>query len=392
MTVKDIVIKALTQINKKEKDIYAPNIIDQVLCVIESTPSLRAEYDQITSRKNLNSRIGKRVRKVLLLQNSGQTQPSATKNLANTYTPLINADNPNFKLGKISLYGQAKYQATARKIFPILVRQAKARQLITYGTLAKEIGMPNPRNMNFPLGCIGDALIILSRIKNKNIPALQLIVVGKSNHVPGTGAAPYTSAKDYSSLSISHKKLYQEQELIDIYEYAEWDQVLQDLNLEPATPVTLGEPTNHSEATTSQDKDGVESPEHEALKHFIANNPQIVKAAPKAIFRTEMSYHSGDRIDLAFPFEKQWLGVEVKPSTANEDEFKRGLFQCVKYQALTEATNRIEGKTLDIKIILATNGIFPRNLIPLKNALGITILDQINLPQDWIDRYRKSQA
>ncbi len=56
------------------------------------------------------------------------------------------------------LIGDKLYQKRARLTLPLLVRQAKAEEPITYENLASELGMPNPRNLNYVLGSIGKAL------------------------------------------------------------------------------------------------------------------------------------------------------------------------------------------------------------------------------------------
>ena len=60
------------------------------------------------------------------------------------------------------LEGDKLYQQRAREALPLLVRQAKAGKKIYYANLANEINIPNPRNLNYPLGSIGTALIDLS--------------------------------------------------------------------------------------------------------------------------------------------------------------------------------------------------------------------------------------
>ena len=56
------------------------------------------------------------------------------------------------------MQGDKPYHKYARAALPLLVRQAKARKPITYGSLAKELGMPNARNLDYPLGSIGTSL------------------------------------------------------------------------------------------------------------------------------------------------------------------------------------------------------------------------------------------
>ena len=56
------------------------------------------------------------------------------------------------------MHGDKLYQKRARAALLLLVRQAKARKSVTYESLAKELDMPNPRNLNYPLGSIGTTL------------------------------------------------------------------------------------------------------------------------------------------------------------------------------------------------------------------------------------------
>ena len=59
--------------------------------------------------------------------------------------------------------GDKLYQERARRALPLLVRQAQAHAKIYYLDLALELGMPNPRNLNYVLGSIGQALQLFVR-------------------------------------------------------------------------------------------------------------------------------------------------------------------------------------------------------------------------------------
>jgi hypothetical protein len=68
------------------------------------------------------------------------------------------------------IYGDDLYQRRARAASPLLVRQAEAASPIYYSYLAAELGMPNPRNLNYVLGCIGQTIEQLSKRKKVRIP------------------------------------------------------------------------------------------------------------------------------------------------------------------------------------------------------------------------------
>ena len=84
--------------------------------------------------------------------------------------------------------GDSLYQLRARQALPLLVRQAEAAQQISYSHLAEELSMPNPRNLNYPLGSIGLTIENLSKAWKEKIPPIQCLVVNKSTGIPGEGA------------------------------------------------------------------------------------------------------------------------------------------------------------------------------------------------------------
>src|SRR4051794_2827561 len=86
-----------------------------------------------------------------------------------------------------SILGDKLYQQRARLALPVLVRQALAESPIYYSDLAAELGMSNPRNLNFVLGCVGTTLEALGNKWNEAIPPLQCIVINKSTGLPGEG-------------------------------------------------------------------------------------------------------------------------------------------------------------------------------------------------------------
>ena len=62
-----------------------------------------------------------------------------------------------------SFPGAKPYQQLAARALPWLVLQAQREKEITYGDLARLLGMPNPRNLNYVLGSVGKTLLRLGR-------------------------------------------------------------------------------------------------------------------------------------------------------------------------------------------------------------------------------------
>ncbi len=95
------------------------------------------------------------------------------------------------------LEGEKLYQERARLTLPYLVRQAKAGQTIYYSDLAKEIDIPNPRNLNYVLGAIGNALIELGKKTESEIPPIQCVVINKQQELPGEGVGWFINSADF---------------------------------------------------------------------------------------------------------------------------------------------------------------------------------------------------
>ena len=72
-----------------------------------------------------------------------------------------------------SLDGNKLYQECARATLPLLVRQAKVVQSIYYSALADELEMPNPRNLNYVLGSIGQEMDRISKKWKTKVPQIQ---------------------------------------------------------------------------------------------------------------------------------------------------------------------------------------------------------------------------
>jgi hypothetical protein len=83
----------------------------------------------------------------------------------------------------VDIHGDRPLQQKARKLLPILVRQAKARQSITYQDLSKEIEAHH-RTLNYPLAVIGNVIKKVGVKLGIIVPPLQAIVINKEEGLP----------------------------------------------------------------------------------------------------------------------------------------------------------------------------------------------------------------
>lgn len=132
--------------------------------------------------------------------------------------------------------GDKAYQVRARAALPLLVRQAEASAPLFYSDLAEELGMSNPRNLNYVLGSIGQSLERLSKAWKSKVPPIQCLVVNKSTGLPGEGIGWFLVKKaDFATLPLRQKRAIVEAELQHVFSYPRWHEVLEALGLEPTT-------------------------------------------------------------------------------------------------------------------------------------------------------------
>ena len=266
--------------------------------------------------------------------------------------------------------GEKTYQLRARRALPILVRQAKAREPITYGGLARELGMPNPRTLNFVLGSVGRTIENLAKETGTMIPALTALVVNSATKLPSEGVAEFLpDGRRFQVANPRERDIIARRVLDEVYLFGRWDYLLSRLNLAPAAAyVPPSEPI----------RGGGESEAHRNLKQRIAADPSLVGLSRRPVMRdTEFLLRSGDRLDVFFGYRERRIAVEVKTADANLSEISRGLFQCVKYKSLIDAELRVADEASVAEAILALGGALPESLVPAKNVLGILVIENL---------------
>jgi hypothetical protein len=91
---------------------------------------------------------------------------------------------------------------------------------------------------------------------------------------------------------------------------------------------------------------------------------------------------SGDVVDVYFTQTSDCIAVETKSNVSGSNDITRGIFQCVKYQAVLEASLLARGQKLDARAALALEERLPTELVPLKNLLGVTVYDNLRSKDD----------
>lgn len=277
------------------------------------------------------------------------------------------------------MFGDKLYQTRARQALPILVRQALSRKPIFYEALAAELGMPNPRNLNYVLGSIGATLNELASDPEwGEIPHIQSLVINQQRRLPGEGFEGFLAQrmKEYQKLSLAEKRAYLDAYWHEVYAYPYWRDVLEACELAPATNDAA---SIVAKAKTGKSGGGGEGEDHRRLKEYVAANPSVVGLPSNlSLGTTEAPLPSGDKIDVLFDGQKRLVAVEVKSKISNEVDLARGLFQCVKYRAVMEAERGFKGARYSVEAMLVVGKPFPESLCALQNSLAVQVIEVLD--------------
>jgi hypothetical protein len=246
------------------------------------------------------------------------------------------------------------------------------------------------RTLAYALGAIGYELEELSRQWKEDIPPINCLVVNKSKHTPGKGINFAMPFEKFQALDPLGKKQVMNGVYAGIWGYPKWDAVLEHFGIKPVLPASALEPI----ATKAKygHGGGGETEDHRLLKSYLAKHPHVLGLPKGAAAQEEYPFISADRLDLLFKRQPTWVGVEVKGLNADEPELMRGIFQCAKYQALIEATQRYEQKTVDCQIILAVGGKVSQKLSSLADLLAVKVVQGIEVPAAFAKKGAKAAA
>ncbi|MBB6250460.1 hypothetical protein [Nitrospirillum iridis] len=286
-----------------------------------------------------------------------------------------------------ALRGSGWTAVAARRMFPLLVWCAQQGKKITYGQLDTELqrrGWGHHVNVvvyGHPAGAVGNACIEIEKEIGEKIPPLNALVVNAKSGIPGTGCdyylATYLDKNRSRSLTDAQRKAMAEETMEEVWRFQKWDETLNRCGLKP---IQGGIPSLHSNSPRKTPRkrgwsNEPESAEHQALKKWVAENPQVLGSKiPYRPGKTEWLFASADRVDVMFEHKDGCIAVEVKAANANNADLERGIYQCIKYQALLRAELKAEGKIPNGSSLLITEAQLSSGLQALADLLGVRVV------------------
>jgi len=228
----------------------------------------------------------------------------------------------------MSAQGKDWIRDKALLAIPELVRCAQLRETITYGDLARRIGLHH-RQMRHIAGYVRDKIC-----RPRKLPLLNALIVNAQTRMPGESYLPGEGKSGHDLKDRNNFEKFRD----DVFAYAEWDRLLTELRLPSVSRPSkdLNAEARAYIEVSSRAGGGVESEAHRSLKERVSKEPQLLGLAAGVKAHVELRFLSGDEADVAFDCgDHGWAVVEVKVGIRGE--LVKGIYQAIKYRALAEA-------------------------------------------------------
>ncbi len=260
-------------------------------------------------------------------------------------------------------------------VMPMLIECIKVGEpFVTYGTIRNELQYQLNIETIFPtqIGWVAGTLMSKILEREPNAPLINSLIT-RNNGIPGCGIGDYFAERyndecfnDWDNIPRDEIKQVIQEERERIFTYEGWEEINEQLfGLE-----ILQEFREELKYNTNNHHGSAESEDHKRLKEWVANNPKKL-GIRQAFGAGEMESHllSGDSIDVLFSDGNAFRVVEVKSHRSNNEDLRRGLYQCVKYREVKKAEHL--PYKIDIQAILVTEQELPPELKERARLLGV---------------------
>lgn len=220
---------------------------------------------------------------------------------------------------------------------------------VTYGAIGDELEHQLKIAKIFPtqIGHVAGSLMNRILEIDPDAPLINVMIT-RPDGIPGVGVASYLADRynnrryrKWKDLKTSEKLEVVERERAKVFRYPKWKQLNNQL-FGAGAILKIRKPTRSEVDGRSEDGKNyggpAESDEHKKLKQWVANNAEQIGIKKSfGIGEPELSLLSGDTIDVLFSDGNEYVAVEVKSCRSNDEDLRRGIYQCVKYRAVKEA-------------------------------------------------------
>lgn len=241
----------------------------------------------------------------------------------------------------------------SRHAFALLLQHIRDGEepFVTYGSIARllEARLRIPRVFATHIGSVAGTLMDEIETVDGDAPPINALITRPSG-IPGKGFGGYYNrlwrpdgGRHWDKLSRGRKLEVVEEIRVAVRRFDDWDHIYRKLygaNPKPAVVPKKFTEKDGKPPETGRRPGAGESPEHRKLKMWAAANPEELGLSRAMVGRPEQGLLSGDRIDVLFSDGANFVAVEVKSILSSEDDWQRGIYQCVKYGAVVVAQER----------------------------------------------------
>lgn len=201
------------------------------------------------------------------------------------------------------------------------------------------------------------------------------VLICRGDRIPGRGAGGYLARRygepalsDWALVPLKRKREIVEQERQKVLAYPNWRALAEKLygdlpELNPLVPEqVLDYEPRHGGLP--------ESDEHKRLKEWVLRNPERLGITPRPDYANpEEGLLSGDEVDVMFRCGGTFYVVEVKSRRSNDADFRRGIYQCIKYRAVKLAEQFPSQPR--VVAMLVTESQMPKDLVDRAKLLQV---------------------
>lgn len=232
---------------------------------------------------------------------------------------------------------------------------------VTYGAIAAELEhqLGLEKIFSTHIGHVAGSLMDKILELDPRAPLINVLIT-RPDGVPGKGAGGYLAdryrksvLRKWESIPRSRKLSIVDAERKKILQYTKWQSLIRKL-FGDAAQSKLREPVGNEHDFDFPTYCGpTESEEHKALKNWVAANPHRIGIGRQfGKGEIEARLQSGDEVDVVFASGTTFRMVEVKSIRSNDEDFRRGVYQCVKYREVKRAEHA--PYEVDVRAILVT--------------------------------------
>lgn len=274
-----------------------------------------------------------------------------------------------------------KSSARMTRLLPMLIRQARLETPLTYGDVARELGVHH-RAVHHIAGYIGYTLSAVAERRGwtkRPPPPLHAMIVNDVTGLPGRGIDGFLSEMYQNAATKQEKLAVLKAVYSQARNYDRWAELCELLRI-PLDGDALVDAVEKARRARGR---GGEGPHHLALKTYVSEHPEAVGLAPGSrTGEVEWPTSSGDKVDVVFERRGLRLAVEVKPYHAVEGDLLRGVFQCLKYKAVLTAEAALADETVKIRVLLLLGGGATEEVVSVANRLGIPVHENVRFAGD----------